>query len=178
VLVSLSTFAYAGMRETRQVVLDGCAGLTARVVVTTGPWVDPESLRVPAGIEVHRFVPHDELMPQVSALVGHGGHGTTMTALAHDVPVVVLPLDPKADHRAVGRSLERAGAGRLLRRGASADEIRSAVRAMLADGPHREAAARLGAGIRSWAGAAGGADALESVLPGHAERTAGEAAAG
>ena len=95
VLVSLSTFGYAGMTERLQQVVDACAGLPARVVVTTGPHIDPASLRAPGGVEVHRFVPHDELMPGASVLVGHGGHGTTMTALAHDVPVVVLPLDPR-----------------------------------------------------------------------------------
>ena len=102
------------MSERLQDALDACAGLTARVVVTTGPHVDPASLRVPAGVEVHRFVPHDELMPRASVVVGHGGHGTTMRALAHDAPVVVLPMDPRSDHLMVGRSLERAGAGRVV----------------------------------------------------------------
>lgn len=46
--------------------------------------------------------------------------------------------------------------------------IGTAVGALLADGPHRAAAARLGASIRSAPGAAGGADALEAVLPGAA----------
>src|SRR6188472_2995854 len=109
VLVSLSTFGYAGMGERLQDALDGCSELDARVVVTTGPHVDPASLRVPAGVEVHRFVPHDELMPRASVVVGHGGHGTAMRALAHDAPVVVLPMDPRSDHLMVGRSLERAG---------------------------------------------------------------------
>ncbi|GAA4406962.1 hypothetical protein GCM10023168_22490 [Fodinibacter luteus] len=165
VLVSLSTFGYDGMTERLQAAVDGCAGLAARVVVTSGPRVDPSALRVPPGVEVHRFVPHDELFPRVTALLGHGGHGTTMAALAHDVPVAVLPLDPRADHRMVGRSLERAGAGRLLGRTASADEIGATVRGLLADGPHRAAAARLGARVRAASGAAGGADALEAVLP-------------
>ena len=49
VLVSLSTFGYAGMAERLQAVLDACAGLPARVVVTTGPHVDPSVLRAPAG---------------------------------------------------------------------------------------------------------------------------------
>lgn len=173
ILVSLSTFGYAGMAERLQTAVDGCAGLPARVVVTTGPRVDPASVRAPAGVEVHRFVPHDELMPGVSVLLGHGGHGTTMTALAHDVPVAVLPLDPRSDHEVVGRSLERTGAGRLLSRTASADEIRVAVASLLADGPHRDAVARLGARVRSSAGAVGAADALESALPARAHRTPG-----
>ncbi len=168
VLVSLSTFGYAGMADRLQTAVQGCAGLPAKVIVTTGPHIDPDSLNAPAGVEVHRFAPHAELMPGVSVLLGHGGHGTAMAALAHDIPVAVFPLDPKADHEMLGRSLERAGAGRLLRRRASAHDVRDAVAALLADGPHRDAAARLGARVRSSAGAVGAADALEAALPSHA----------
>ena len=164
VLVSLSTFGYAGMSERLQDALDGCAGLDARVVVTTGPHVDPASLRVPAGVEVHRFVPHDELMPRASVVVGHGGHGTAMRALAHDAPVVVLPMDPRSDHLMVGRSLERAGAGRVVPTGGGPQAVAGAVGALLADGPHRATAARLGALVRSSPGAAGAADALEAAV--------------
>jgi len=31
-------------------------------------------------------------MPEVSLVVGHGGHGTTMQALAHDLPVLLMPM--------------------------------------------------------------------------------------
>jgi UDP:flavonoid glycosyltransferase YjiC (YdhE family) len=165
VLVSLSTFGYAGMTERLQQVVDACADLPARIIVTTGPHIDPASLRAPQQVELHRFVPHDELLPSTSVLVGHGGHGTTMTALAHDVPVVVLPLDPKSDHEMVGRSLERTGAGRLLRRRPSAGEVDAAVRTFLVDGEHRRAAARLGSLVRAAPGAVGAADALEGALP-------------
>jgi UDP:flavonoid glycosyltransferase YjiC (YdhE family) len=173
VLVSLSTFGYPGMTRRLQTVVDGVAGLRARLVVTTGPHVDPASLDVPRGVEVHRFVPHADLMPRTSVFVGHGGHGSAMTALAHDVPVVVLPLEPRSDHRMVGRSIERAGAGRLLAGDASAATVADAVRTLLADGPHRSAAARLGRLVRSAPGAAGAADALEAALPERVRRAAG-----
>jgi hypothetical protein len=173
VLVSLCTFGYPGMTERLQTVVDGVAGLPARLVVTTGPHVDPGSLRVPSGVEVHRFVPHADLMPGTSVFVGHGGHGSAMSALAHDVPVVVLPLEARSDHRVVGRSIERAGAGRLLAADASAATVADAVRGLLADGPHRSAAARLGRQVRSAPGAGGAADALEAVLPDPVRRAAG-----
>jgi UDP:flavonoid glycosyltransferase YjiC (YdhE family) len=166
VLVSLSTFGYSGAAKRLQGAIDGCVGLPARIVVTTGPHIDPASLRVSADVEVHRYVPHDELMSRATVVLGHGGHGTAMRALAHDAAVVVMPLDAKADHRLVGRSIERCGAGRLVAAKARPEAIGAAVRAMLADGPHRAGAARLGASIRSAPGAAGGADALEAVLPG------------
>ncbi|HET7823614.1 MAG TPA: nucleotide disphospho-sugar-binding domain-containing protein, partial [Ornithinibacter sp.] len=111
---------------------------------------------------------HAELMARSTVLVGHGGHGTTMQALAHDLPVLVLPMDDKTDQPLVGRSLERAGAGRVLARTASVDAIARAVGALLADGPHRTSAAGLGALVRAAAGARGGADAVEGALAGRA----------
>ena len=170
VLVSLSTFGYAGMAERLQAVLDACADLPARVLATTGPHVDPSDLRAPDGVELHRYVPHAELMPGVSVFVGHGGHGSAMTALAHDIPVVVLPMDPRSDHRTVGSSIERAAAGRLVE---GPDAVAGAVRALLAEGPHRSAAARLGEAVRSCPGAQGGADALEAALPAPLDRRNG-----
>ena len=92
-------------------------------MVTTGPAVDPASLRPAANDEVHRFVPHADLMPQVSLVVGHGGHGTTMQALAHDLPLVVMPMHPMLDQPMVGR-LGRAGRRRtVVSKKATADEL-------------------------------------------------------
>lgn len=165
VLVSLSTFAFAGMDTALQTVVDAAAALPARVVVTTGA-VDASALRVPPGVEVHPFAPHVELMPRASLVVGHGGHGTTMQALAHDLPVVVMPMDDHTDQPLVGRRLEEAGAGRVVSRRTTPDRLEPLLTAMLADGPHRAAAARLGAAVRALPGAGRGADAVEALLRG------------
>ncbi len=164
VLVSLSTFGFPRMRQCLQSIVDAVAGLDADVVVTTGPAVDPSELRVPSGVEVQRFVPHVELMPRATLVVGHGGHGTTMQALAHDLPVVVMPMDRLSDQPHVGRSLERAGVGRRVRKGASPQAIAPVLAELLADGPHRTAAARLGAEVRRLPGAVLGADAIEELV--------------
>ena len=164
VLVSLSTFAYPGMADCLQELLDATAGLDARVVVTTGPVIDPASLRTAANHEVHRFVPHAELMPQASLVVGHGGHSTTMQALAHDLPLVVMPMHPMVDQPMVGRSVARAGAGRVVPKKAKAAALRPVIEELLADGPHRAAAARLGEAVRSRPGAALASDRIEALV--------------
>jgi UDP:flavonoid glycosyltransferase YjiC (YdhE family) len=164
ILVSLSTFGYPGMTGSLQKILDATRALDARVVVTTGPLIDPDDLQVPDGTEVHRYVPHVELMPSATLFVGHGGHGSTMQALAHDLPVVVMPLEPRGDQPFVGRSLIEAGAGRVVGRRTPPDEIAGVLAELLADGPHRAAAARVGATIRSLPGAVGGADVLDDLV--------------
>jgi UDP:flavonoid glycosyltransferase YjiC (YdhE family) len=169
VLVSLSTFGYPGMTAALQRLVDATRGLDARVVVTTGPAIDPADVVAPRGTEVHRFVPHAELMPGLSLFVGHGGHGSTMTALGHDLPLVLMPMDRLADQPGVADSVERAGAGRRVAKKASPDALAPVLAEMLADGPHRAAAARLGAAVRAHPGARLGADALEAVVGRSAE---------
>jgi UDP:flavonoid glycosyltransferase YjiC (YdhE family) len=164
VLVSLSTFAFAGMAEALQRIVDATAGLEARVVVTTGGAVDPASVRAPGHVEVLGHVPHVELMPHASLVVSHGGHGTTLQALAHDLPVLVVPMDAHTDQPLVGRSLEDAGAGRMVSKKATPDQLAPVLAELLTDGPHRAAAARLGAAVRARPGAVGGADAVEARL--------------
>jgi UDP:flavonoid glycosyltransferase YjiC (YdhE family) len=164
VLVSLSTYRFPRMGECLQTIMDACAGLDARVVVTTGPVVDPADLRAPDNAEVHRFVPHAELMPSASLVIGHGGHSTTMQALAHDLPMVLMPMHPMLDQPMVARSVEAAGSGRVVRKKATADDLAPVIADLLADGPHRTAAARLGAEIRSMPGATNAADRIEGLV--------------
>lgn len=164
VLVSLSTYNFPGQTQAMQNILDALAPLDTRIIVTTGPVIDAAELRVPANAEVHQFVPHSELMTRVSLVVGHGGHATTMLALAHDLPVAVMPMLALLDQPMVGRAVEAAGAGRLLSKEAGPDELRPVLAELIQDGPHRVAAARLGAAIRASRGAESGADLIEGLL--------------
>lgn len=164
VLVSLSTVNFPGMQVCLQNVLDALATLPVRGIVTTGPVIDPADLRAPANVEMHRYVPHDQLMPRASVVVGHGGHATTMLALSHDLPVLILPMHPMLDQKMVGTSLAKAGAGLVLSKRAKPGALAAAIAALLEDGPHRAAAARLGAAIRAHSGSADGADLIDGVL--------------
>jgi UDP:flavonoid glycosyltransferase YjiC (YdhE family) len=164
VLVSLSTTYFPGQPEALQSIVDTLAGLPVRVVVTTGPAIDPATLRLPPNAEAHRYVPHDQLLPQASLVIGHGGHATTMRALAHDLPIVVVPMHPMLDQRMIGGAVARAGAGRVVAKGDITANMRGAVLELLADGPHRAAAARLGTQIRERDGAVTAADHLEGLL--------------
>jgi UDP:flavonoid glycosyltransferase YjiC (YdhE family) len=87
-----------------------------------------------------------------------------MQAFAHDLPLVVMPMHPLLDQPMVGKSVEAAGAGRLVPKKIDAAALRPVVEALLADGPHRTAAARLGAEIRALPGASNAADRIEALV--------------
>jgi UDP:flavonoid glycosyltransferase YjiC (YdhE family) len=163
VLVSLSTVNFPGQARAMQNILDALGMLDVRGIATVGPSIGIDNLVAPPNVELHGFVPHDQLLPTVSMVVGHGGHATTMVALAHDLPVLVMPMHPMLDQKMVGQSLVDAGAGRCLSKKARPASIAAAVAELLKDGPHRTAAARLGTTIRSAPGALAGADLVATV---------------
>ena len=163
VLVSLSTIFFERQEATLQAILDALEGLPIRGIVITGA-VPPAALRIPANVEAHDYLPHDEIMPSASLIVGHGGHSTTMRALAHGVPLLILPMHRILDQVMVGKAVAAAGAGRVLPKTASAEEIRNAVQSLLQDASYRRVAEVTGARLRSRNGAIAAADELEGLL--------------
>lgn len=82
-------------------------------------------MRVPANAELHEYVTDADVLPDCVAVIGHGGHSTTFPALAHGLPLIVIPMHPLLEQPMVGRSVTRAGAGIVLWKKASAPRIAS-----------------------------------------------------
>ena len=162
VLVSLSTTGVPGQTEVYQRIVDALAGIDARVIVTTGG-AEVGELTPAANAVVHGRHPHAAILPDASLVIGHGGHSTTVRALAHGVPVLVLPMNPMSDQPMIGRLVEDAGLGRTLRRTATVETIRDAATAILADPGMAARAARAGERLRARDGAALGADVVERL---------------
>jgi UDP:flavonoid glycosyltransferase YjiC (YdhE family) len=94
--------------------IDALAPLPVRVLLTIGDRRDPAELGpLPHNVHVEEWVPQDAVVSHAAAIVGHGGHGTTLGALAHGVPLVVLPLF-SVDQWANAAAVDRAGAGVAL----------------------------------------------------------------
>ena len=112
-----------------------------RVLVTIGDKADPAELgELPGNAHVERWVPQAAVMPHAAAMIGHGGSGSTLTALAWGVPMVLLPLF--ADQPANARRVDETGAGVLLDGGPPAlTGLAIAVRDLV-DDPRYAAAAR------------------------------------
>lgn len=162
VLVSFSTTSFPGQARALQNVLDALDGLPLEVVVTTGA-VDPAALRGPGDARIERRVDHDELLPTTRLVIGHGGHATTARALAHGIPVLVMPMHPLMDQPAIGRALDRLGVGRIIPKSSPAQRIRAAVLALLHDDEVTSRARLLGAEIRERDGAVIAVDELETL---------------
>lgn len=74
-------------------VVEQLAELPARALLTLGLAGEVADLgAVPPHVHVEPWWPQHDVMPAAAAIVGHGGFGTTLSALAVGVPQVVLPL--------------------------------------------------------------------------------------
>lgn len=109
-------------------------------VVTTGRDVDPAELGpVPRHVHVERFLAQAHVLPLAAAAVGHGGSGSTLGALAHGVPLVLLPMG--ADQFHVAECSASAGAAIVLRADeATSDSVREALARVLENDSFRHAA--------------------------------------
>ena len=124
-----------------RILLDALAGRTA--LVTTGLGVDPAMLEpVAPGIRVERFVPQEEVLPRARAVVSHGGSGTMLGALAHGLPLVLLPQG--ADQFDNAEACRAAGVAIVLMPAeADAGSVRASLDRVLDEPEYAAAAGRL-----------------------------------
>ena len=64
-------------------------------------------------------------------MIGHGGHATTFRALAHDLPMLIMPMYAPTDQPTIGTAVAAAGAGKVLRKNSSPRQIRDALDELL-----------------------------------------------
>lgn len=164
VLVSLSTTSLPGQPDVYRRVIDALGTLPVEAVVTTGGQALPEDLIVPPNVQVHQRLPHEQLLPHLSLVIGHGGYSTTLRALVHGVPLLILPGHPMLDQPMVGKAVADAGAGLSMKHTASPESIRRAVLRLLGEPGFTTAAQRIGLRLRGIDGAAAAADALQALV--------------
>lgn len=169
ILVSLSTMPGQTTPALLQGILDALASLPAHVVMTTST-VPPGSIVPPANATVTAWLPHQAILPHVSLMITHGGHGSVTAALAHGVPLVCIP-GVGADQPVIARRIETLGAGLTVSPQALPTELRHVAGHVLTTRSYRQAARRLARVIARHDGAANGASALEDYASG----TAGDA---
>ena len=128
-------------------ILVGLRDEPVELVVTVGRTQDPSQFGTqPPHVHIERYIPQSVLYPHCAAVVAHGGSGTLMGALAHGLPLVLLPLG--ADQPANAQAAEAAGVALVLDPARMTPvDVRNAVRAVLMQRDYRHHARRLQAEI-------------------------------
>ncbi|WP_018680591.1 glycosyltransferase [Actinokineospora enzanensis] len=142
---------------------DGLRDEDVDVVMTVGSGVDVDAVGIDApNVRVVDYVPQEEILSRTDVLVQHSGYLTTVGALRHGVPMVVVPVavdQPYHAHR-----LAAAGVAiRLSEAEATATRLRESVRAVLDDDLYRRNAARLQAELHAMPPVERGIELLERL---------------
>ena len=122
-------------------VIDGLSDLDVDVLITIGFGKDPASIGpLASNVHVENYVPQSLLLPHCSAVICHGGAGSTLSSLAQGLPLLILPQG--ADQYIIGDLVAAAGAGLCLAPpDVNQSSVRTSVLALL-DEPARWVSAR------------------------------------
>ena len=130
-----------------------------RFIVSKGPRADEYDL--PANMVGEQFLPQTTIIPQVDAVITHGGNNTTTECLHFGKPMVLLPLF--WDQYDNAQRMDETGYGvRLSTYGFTEEQMHAALDRILQP-QVRERAARTGEAIRARGGLERGAEVIEQV---------------
>ena len=143
VYVTLGTVFNTESGDLFERVLAGLRERPIHVVVTVGRDVDPARFgRQPENLHIERYIPQSALLPHCDLVINHGGSGSVVGALAHGLPMVVIPMG--ADQSLNAARCEQLGVGVALDAvDATPETIGGAVADVLQEPSHREAAEAL-----------------------------------
>ena len=146
VLISLST-TLQGQRAALPPILEAMRRLPVRGLLSLGGALPVEAVHAPPNVDVVDYVPHAAVLPNMAAVVCHGGLSTVSAALAFGVPLVCIPQGREQPLNA--ERVEACGVGVFVSPEAGPPAIADAVRSVLNDPSYRAAAqgmaARIGA---------------------------------
>lgn len=162
VLVTQGTIA-TGAEQLIVPTLRALADEQVLVVATTGGKTAQElGIDVPANARIAPFIPFAKLMPHVSAMVTNGGYGGVMIALANGVPLV--SGGTTEDKPEVSNRIAYSGVGINLKTATpTADQVKAAVRRVLAEPSFRQRAKHMQAELATYDGPSLAAKLLEQL---------------
>lgn len=135
--------------ETVNMVLEALAETGQRGVLAAGWSGLGLRQRLPRNVFLLESIPHTWLLPQTSAIIHHGGAGTTGAALRAGIPNIVIPHF--GDQFFWGRRVAEIGAGPepIARKKLTTRRLAQAISIATQDHAMRERAASVGAQIRA-----------------------------
>ncbi len=124
-------------------VITGLRDLPINLVVTVGRDIDPADFGPQtSNVHIEQYIPQSSVLPHCDIVVSHGGSGSVIGALAHGLPMVLIPMG--ADQPLNTARCTDLGVARVLNAVKSTPEmVREAVSAVLSDPSYRRAAERM-----------------------------------
>jgi UDP:flavonoid glycosyltransferase YjiC (YdhE family) len=137
------------MRRAYRNVIEALRDLPVEAIVTTGGFDLGDRSPAAPNVQIRGFVSHAEVLPGAALVIGHGGHSTTMKALSHGIPLLVMPLNPTADQGLIGDVVESSGLGRRISARSDPATVRREVAELLQNHAVRDRAQTTAIRLRS-----------------------------
>ncbi|MDQ2995642.1 MAG: glycosyltransferase [Chloroflexota bacterium] len=146
-----------------QIVLDALAETGQRGLLARG-WGGLAATEVPDNVQLIDAAPHDWLFPRTTAVVHHGGAGTTAAGLRAGKPTVICPF--LGDQPFWGTLVHARGVGPepIPQRRLTAARLAAAIHTAIQDSEIQQRAAALGARISAEDGVANAIAIIEQVV--------------
>lgn len=149
--------------ETADLVLQALSKTGQRAILLSG-WGGLHKADLPDSVFMIDSIPHAWLFPRVTAVVHHGGAGTTAAGLRAGIPSIIIPFF--GDQPFWGQRVYELGVGPkpIPRQRLTIDNLAEAIRAAITDGEMRRRAAALGERIQSEDGLAQAVALIEQSI--------------
>jgi MGT family glycosyltransferase len=147
-------------------IAEACRDLPVQLVISHGGGLsDAQAAALPGSPVVVQYAPQPDVIAGAALTITHAGLNTVLDSLSQGVPLVVMPIT--YEQPAIGRRVERVGAGRMLALDAARPErLRGTVREVLERQSFRQAASQVATDIRQTGGVAAAGDLIEAATVG------------
>ena len=162
VYVGFGSMAGRDPQRTAEIVIAALHKAQVRGIIATG-WGGLDASNLPESIFKIENVPHDWLFPRVSAVVHHGGAGTTAAGLRAGRPTIVCPF--LVDQPYWGARVHAIGAGSqpIPQKKLNADNLSGAITQVLTDASIRANVEALGEKLHAEDGVGKAVRILEGI---------------
>ncbi|MFG1301576.1 glycosyltransferase [Xanthobacter sp. V3C-3] len=146
VLVSFST-TDQGQSGALETIISALGELPVEAVVTLGNVLERFGAQIPPNVRVLDSASHEAILPHAALVITHGGHGTTLRALRHGVPLLILPMGRDQNENAARVAYH--GVGLRLDAASAAPVIADAIARLLWEPDFATSARRMGEALRA-----------------------------
>ncbi|HNW86420.1 MAG TPA: glycosyltransferase [Candidatus Limiplasma sp.] len=163
VYIGFGSMTSGDMGETLHIVLEAIRMSGVRAIISTG-WGHVELTEQENVFVAEGYVPHDWLFAHVSAVVHHGGAGTTAAGLCAGCPTLVIPFGGDQPFWALRVRMLGLGPTPIRREKLTAQRLARALKQLISVQSYRVAAQEMGVRLRTENGVRSAANIIEAEV--------------